>query len=197
MWEQMRLWRDSIKSEGSGVAICGHALAVPLMGAPPESNIRTGPVIRTCSSVAALFAVATETGMSFVGWYRGFALSSECGQSSLPLLLDMGQAEHRWDLFPGWHCPFPPLFRDSFQVGSKPYLASVILELLWPLEKKMSGWEEKGLNFQKHEPLLGKGSEETAHLHTRKWPQGSPFAEPHLNLEPFYSGPFARMTSSN
>lgn len=104
---------------------------------------------------------------------------------SSPPLLDVGQAEHRWDLFPGWHCPFQSLFRDSVQVGSKPYLARVILELLWPLEKKMIGWEEKSLNFQKHESLLGKGSEETAHLHTRKWPQGSPFAEPHLNLELF------------
>lgn len=145
-WELMRSWRDSVKSEGSGVATCGHALVVPLMGAPPESKTMTGPVIWTCSSVAALFAVATETSMSFVGWYRGFALSSEYVQSSPPLL-DMGQAEHRWDLFPGWQCPFPSLFRDSVQAGSKPYLASVILELLWPLEKKMSVWEEKGLNF--------------------------------------------------
>lgn len=68
-WELMRLWRDSVKSEGSGVAICGHALAVPLLLAPPESKTRTGPAICTCSSVAALFVVATETSMPFVRWY--------------------------------------------------------------------------------------------------------------------------------
>lgn len=68
-WELMRLWRESVKSEGSGVAICGHALAVPLLLAPPESKTRTGPAICTYSSVAAQFVVATETSLPFVRWY--------------------------------------------------------------------------------------------------------------------------------